>query len=218
MWTVPISRQLNDKLAALVTEMRIEASVGGTRVVLADRASMQYGYTQTATERPVGPKFLRITDISSGWLDWDGVPYCPIEPKQLKKYLIHPGDVVVARTGVSAGAARYLGDNIPDAVFASFLVRIRANNPLEQTYTGLTIASTDFFEFVQANAGGSAQPQANPPLLGKYEYSLPANDELAVFNERVSPIIAAIEMNEREATLLNRLQGSLLGSLVRAAD
>lgn len=206
-------RLLNDKLAALIVELRRELASDCAIVALADRATMQYGYTQTATEEKIGPRFLRITDISSGWLDWGQVPYCEIDEKQYKKYVLNSGDVVVARTGVSAGAARYLGDHIPDAVFASFLVRIRTNNPIEQTYTGLTIASSDFFEFVQSNAGGSAQPQANPPLLGKYEYPLPSETQLEAFNAKVKPLVDAIEHNESEATLLHQLQQALLSSL-----
>ena len=33
-----------------------------------------YGYTESASPIPIGPKFLRITDIVGG-LDWDKVPY-----------------------------------------------------------------------------------------------------------------------------------------------
>lgn len=193
--------------------IRSRLSATGAPVLLRDRTEMQYGYTQTATYEPVGPKFLRITDISSGHLDWDEVPYCPIEKEQYLKYQLEPGDTVVARTGVSAGAARYFGGNVPEAVFASFLVRVRANNPIEHTYTGLTIVSSDFFEYIQTNAGGSAQPQANPPLLGQYEYSLPGETELRDFNKRVAPLISAIETNELEITLLKRLQSSLLSNL-----
>ena len=45
---------------------------------LKDYSVMQYGYTETATTEPVGPKFLRITDIAQNYIDWNGVPYCPI--------------------------------------------------------------------------------------------------------------------------------------------
>jgi len=31
----------------------------------------QYGYTQSAKSEPVGPKFLRITDIQDGKVDWE---------------------------------------------------------------------------------------------------------------------------------------------------
>ena len=209
-------QQLNDKLAAMVSMIRTQLAAVGTPVLLCERTEMQYGYTQTATCEPVGPKFLRITDISSGQLDWDEVPYCSIDDKQYMRYQLEPGDTVVARTGISAGVARFFGGSIPKAVFASFLVRVRANNPIEQTYTGLTISSSDFFEYIQANAGGSAQPQANPPLLGQYEYPLPGESELRVFNRRIAPIINAIETNEQEITLLKRLQKSLLSNLSKA--
>lgn len=35
-----------------------------------------YGYTESATNEPIGPKFLRITDIQDGGVDWNAVPYC----------------------------------------------------------------------------------------------------------------------------------------------
>ena len=35
----------------------------------------QYGYTASATSQPVGPKFLRITDINKqSWIDWCSAP------------------------------------------------------------------------------------------------------------------------------------------------
>src|SRR5438445_7065032 len=58
----------------------------------------QYGYTQSATDRPVGPKFLRITDIQEGLVDWDGVPYCECPEFVIGKYLLQPGDILFART------------------------------------------------------------------------------------------------------------------------
>ena len=43
-----------------------------------NRASqIQYGFTQSASENPVGPKFLRITDIANKKLDWPSVPFLP---------------------------------------------------------------------------------------------------------------------------------------------
>ena len=38
--------------------------------------SIQYGYTESAQTEPIGPKFLRITDIQNGRVNWDTVPYC----------------------------------------------------------------------------------------------------------------------------------------------
>ncbi|MBI4159763.1 hypothetical protein HY504_01220 [Candidatus Wolfebacteria bacterium] len=36
----------------------------------------QYGFTASSLRERVGPKFLRITDIQDGGVDWDAVPYC----------------------------------------------------------------------------------------------------------------------------------------------
>ena len=33
--------------------------------------SVDYGLTASANDRPVGPKFLRITDIQDDSVDWD---------------------------------------------------------------------------------------------------------------------------------------------------
>ena len=76
---------------------------------LKDYSVMQYGYTETATTEPVGPKFLRITDIAQNYIDWNGVPYCPISEGNHEKYVLSEGDVVVARTGATVGYAKMVG-------------------------------------------------------------------------------------------------------------
>lgn len=48
---------------------------------LAELVNTQYGYTESATEKKIGPHFLRITDIQDRFISWDKVPYCPIEEK-----------------------------------------------------------------------------------------------------------------------------------------
>src|ERR1035437_2465043 len=40
---------------------------------------IDYGYTASAEQEEIGPKFLRITDIVPAVMDWSAVPYCPIE-------------------------------------------------------------------------------------------------------------------------------------------
>lgn len=47
---------------------------------------INYGYTASAKQERVGPKFLRITDIANGRLKWDAVPFCEISDNDRKKY------------------------------------------------------------------------------------------------------------------------------------
>lgn len=153
---------------------------------------------------------MRITDIAQSYIDWNAVPYCPITKEKHSKYVLFEGDVVVARTGATVGYAKMVGRNIPDTVFASFLVRIRPLDDIYKYYFGLAITSAEFLEFVQTNAGGSAQPQANPPLLGEYEISLPDKHSLTDFNASIAKFLSAIESNEMEFLTLNEVKDTIV--------
>ena len=212
---IELKRKINDNLAAQMRAYFKEYSLNNvsTTCKLKDYVVMQYGYTETATTEPVGPKFLRITDIVQSYIDWSAVPYCPITKENHRKYVLSEGDVVVARTGATVGYAKMVGKNIPDSVFASFLVRIRPLDDAYKYYFGLAITSTEFLEFVQTNAGGSAQPQANPPLLGEYEISLPNKHSLTEFNVSIAAFLRAIESNEMEISKLNEVKDTMVTML-----
>lgn len=96
-------------------------------VKLGDLVDMQYGYTASAQDEPVGPKFLRITDIVSDIINWDTVPHCEIDENDYEKHKLFKGNIVVARTGATAGYAKLIRENDKEAVFASYLIRIRPN-------------------------------------------------------------------------------------------
>ena len=84
--------------------------------------SVTYGYTASASEDQVGPKFLRITDIVPESLDWNSVPYCKASERDQNRFSLEVGDIVVARTGATVGYAKQIRD-VESAVFASYMVR-----------------------------------------------------------------------------------------------
>ena len=212
---IELKRRINDNLAAQMRAYFKEytANIASITGKLKDYSVMQYGYTETATTEPVGPKFLRITDIAQNYIDWNGVPYCPISEGNHEKYVLSEGDVVVARTGATVGYAKMVGRNIPDSVFASFLVRIRPIDDEYRYYFGLAITSSEFLDFVQTNAGGSAQPQANPPLLGEFKLSIPNKQSLPEFNTKISSFLGVIESNETEISKLHEVKDTMVKML-----
>ena len=212
---IELKRKINDNLAAQMRAYFKEYTANNASITgkLKDYSVMQYGYTETATTEPVGPKFLRITDIAQNYIDWNGVPYCPISEENHEKYVLSEGDVVVARTGATVGYAKMVGRNIPDSVFASFLVRIRPVDDEYRYYFGLAITSAEFLNFVQTNAGGSAQPQANPPLLGEFELSIPNKQSLPEFNTKISSFLGVIESNETEISKLHEVKDTMVKML-----
>lgn len=101
---------------------------------------IHYGYTASSTDEPTGTKMLRITDIQNNIVNWDTVPFCEIEPKEKEKYLLRDGDLVFARTGATVGKSFLIRGIIPDAVFASYLIRIILSKHIEKYFV------YDFFQ------------------------------------------------------------------------
>ncbi len=103
--------------------------------------SIDYGYTASADQEEIGPKFLRITDIVPDIIEWPAVPYCPIEDNRLEKFRLREGDIVIARTGATVGYAKRLHKRHPEAVFASYLVRLRLKPDADNLMVGVFVES-----------------------------------------------------------------------------
>jgi type I restriction enzyme, S subunit len=168
-------------------------------------ARVDYGMTASASQDPSGPRFLRITDIVPEQLDWSTVPFAgPVPERALAKYALEVGDIVIARTGATVGYSKRI-DTAVDAVFASYLVRVRVKPEHDATYIGYVVGSRAYKTFVRSNAGGAAQPNANARVLSSYEVPLPplsvqrkiaailsAYDDLIVNNNRRIKILEEI--------------------------
>ena len=81
-------------------------------VTLNEICTTQYGYTASATESEIGPKFLRITDIVNDSINWDDVPFCEIDYKKVDSYRLYKGDIVIARTGNTTGYAKLIKNDL----------------------------------------------------------------------------------------------------------
>ena len=92
-------------------------------------------------------------------------------------------------------------------------VSVRPIDDEYRYYFGLAITSAEFLNFVQTNAGGSAQPQANPPLLGEFELSIPNKQSLPEFNTKISSFLGVIESNETEISKLHEVKDTMVKML-----
>ena len=134
-------------------------------VALHDICSTQYGYTASATHEPVGPKFLRITDIVKDSIDWASVPYCEINDSELEKYKLIRGDIVVARTGATTGYAKLIRED-ENSVFASYLVRLKVKKEkADPQFVGRLLESKIYKSFVRSIQGGSVRGNSLEPKM-----------------------------------------------------
>jgi type I restriction enzyme, S subunit len=166
--------------------------------------SIQYGYTESATNEPIGPHFLRITDIIPPQINWDTVPYCKIDEKNKERFCLAPNDIVIARTGATVGYAKLIRIN-PESVFASYLVRIRIDpNRANPEYIGRIVESNMYKNFVLSRVGGAAQPNANAKVLSAFCLPIPER----LIQSKIVVILSAyddlIENNRRRIQLLEQ--------------
>jgi type I restriction enzyme S subunit len=103
----------------------------------------QYGFTASAIEDDKRPRFLRITDQGESGIDWASVPGCECSDEDIEKYRLEEGDLVVARIGATTGKVS-LVQNPPKAVFASYLIRLRAKPGVSPEYLS-HFSRTDFY-------------------------------------------------------------------------
>ena len=174
---------------------------------------IQYGFTQSASENPVGPKFLRITDIANKRLDWTNVPFCHITEKDHDKYRLQEGDILVARTGATTGANIYIVDP-PDAVFASYLVRIQFHDLSMARLVGEFMASPAYDNYVVGCIGGSAQPNASAQLLSAVEFVFPPLEIAKRFYEKVFVFDKKRAANGQQSRTLSQIRETLLPKLL----
>jgi type I restriction enzyme S subunit len=176
--------------------------------------SIDYGYTASAEQEEVGPKFLRITDIVPSFIDWSLVPYCQIEDDKLSKFRLNEGDIVIARTGATVGYAKRIHKRHPDAVFASYLVRLRRKQEIDNLIVGIFAESEDYKDYVKSRVGGAAQPNANAKVLAGAEILVPPMTLQRTFCEFVEPLIDQRELLQFQNEKLRAARDLLLPRLM----
>jgi type I restriction enzyme S subunit len=220
---IELNRQMNATLGAIVQTvfkswfadaLENGAPNGWRPSTIRDLASnIQYGLTQSASSEPIGPRFLRITDIQGGRINWGAVPFCRVSEEEHERYRLKPGDVLVARTGASTGENIHL-TTVPDAVFASYLVRFQFTEPEMARFVGAFMRTPSYFDFVAGCIGGSAQPNASAQTLAGAELFVPPRQLLKRFADTLAPIDQRIAANTEESRILATLRDTLLPKLI----
>lgn len=140
-------------------------------------ANISYGYTESSSPDDRGRKFLRITDLIDGKVDWTSVPYC--RPPADNRYDLRTGDIVVARTGATTGKSFRLLDPPSGAVFASYLIRLGALDSCPSDFVALFLQSPLYWSQIMTVRKGSAQPGVNATVLGTLAVPLSPAAEMA---------------------------------------
>jgi len=177
----------------------------------------QYGYTQSAQTEPVGPKFLRITDINKQpWVEWESVPYCEITPEDIEKYRLDHGDILIARMADPGHGCMVEGE--PDAVFASYLIRFRPVHERYARYLQYWLRSENYWELVHGRRTGTTRANLNAKALSRFPLLVASDGVLDGFAKQVDQLRERVVANVDDSHCLSAQRDTMLSNLITNVD
>ena len=192
---------------------KAEKKWGIVKILDISETQPQYGYTESALESPVGPKFLRITDIQNGKVDWRKVPFCRCSTKDFEKYKLEKGDILFARTGATTGKTYLITELPQETIFGSYLIRLRVNkSKTNPEYVYEFFQSPQYWQ--QIVPYGGTQPNMNAGLLSRIQIPLPPLPEqqkIVAYLENLREKIDKLkQLQQEQLEKLNELKKSIL--------
>ena len=182
---------------------------------------VHYGYTASADHSQQEIRLLRITDIQNDSVDWDSVPGCQIDEKNIADYELNDGDILIARTGGTIGKS-YLVTNLDiHSVFASYLIRLVPHNQVLPEYIKVFLGSSHYWRQLYESSMGTGQPNVNGTSLRSLYVSLPPFAEQKRIVAKVDQLMALCDELESKQQEYNEkrlsVNASCLHSLTTAS-
>lgn len=144
------------------------------KVKLGDICNLTYGYTDTA-KKSGSARFVRITDIDEkGLLRDENKRYVDLI-EQNNAFLLHRGDLLVARTGATYGKTLYF-DTDETAVFASFLIKLDLPEYIDHYFYWIFAQTQNYWDQANRLVSGGAQPQFNANAIKQLVIPIPPLD------------------------------------------
>jgi len=175
--------------------------------------NIDYGYTASADFEISEPRFLRITDIQLGNVDWKRVPGCRISSEDEKRKTLLHGDIVFARTGGTTGKS-FLISHPPRAVFASYLIRLQPKPDIIPDFLYAFFQSDDYWRQVRASVRGGAQPNVNATLLADIKIPVAPwsyqNSVCAAIDEYLANVLMMRKTLQKQVVTIDSLWPTLL--------
>ncbi|EON77204.1 Type I restriction-modification system, specificity subunit S [Lunatimonas lonarensis] len=122
----------------------------------------QYGYNASALQSGKN-KFLRISDITDGKVDWETVPFCDCQDEDT--YLLFKDDILIARTGGTTGKSFKIESAPEGAIYAGYLIRIRANQNSLPDFLEVFLNSYSYWSQIVSLNEGEFRPSVNANKL-----------------------------------------------------
>jgi type I restriction enzyme S subunit len=178
---------------------------------------IHYGYTASSDKKRVGPKMLRITDIQNNSVNWGKVPYCRIDESDKGRYLLKEGDLVFARTGATVGKSFLIKGQIPESVFASYLIRIILPSNFNNLYLYQFFQSALYRKQITEGQVGIGQPNVNGSKLSELFFPCPSYEEQNLIAQEIESRLSIADNLMKEVEAQFKKADSLRQSILKKA-
>lgn len=162
-------------------------------------------FTDTLEDIPL----VKGENVQQGYVDWSIAKRWPVQDaERYKRYLLVPGDVVVAmdRPWVTAGLKwAYIKQSDPPSLLVQRVARLRGKKTLDQGFLRCLISSDYFSKYIQPIVTGVNVPHISGKQIGAFRIPL-----LPLANQqKIAAILSAyddlIANNQRRIKLLERM-------------
>lgn len=144
-------------------------------------------------------RYLRITDIKDdGTIDQSKKVSVEIKKGDDSKYLLNKNDVVLARTGASAGRSYFYDGTESPMIFAGFLIKFALDDSkVNPEYIKYYFQSREYKEWVKSVSTGSTRPNINAKMYSNMDIILPSFEQQQLLVDTLSALDNKIENNNK---------------------
>ena len=139
------------------------------------------------------PAYIRITDI-----DDDGrfvpAPRVSVDIEPSDDQFLHPGDIVLARTGASVGKSYRYRVEDGRLVFAGFLIRVRPNlDRLVPEFLSAYLSTWSYWDWVRLTSARSGQPGINGSEYASMPLTMPTDAASLPEQRKIADCFAVLD-------------------------
>ena len=206
---------LEEMAQAIYREWFIKNSkIKNQNAKLSEIVKPQYGYTESASNEEIGPKYLRGTDINkNSYIDWSTVPYCKISDEDKEKYQLQKNDIVIIRMA-DPGKIGIVEQDV-GAVFASYLIRLKiVDERISPYYLFYFLNSDKYQNYIQGASGGTTRKSASAGVVTGTDIVIPPQELAGRFEEKISLLRSELNNLLIQNSNLRQARDLLLPKLV----
>jgi type I restriction enzyme, S subunit len=205
-------------LAEISEEIPFEIPESWERVYLQDISlNIHYGFNASAKPEKQDVRLLRITDIQNNKVNWNTVPGCDYEKKDVNTYSLNNNDILIARTGGTIGKSYIVKELNVISLFASYLIRVIPSSIINADFLKLFIESPYYWKQLLDAAWGAGQPNVNGTSLSKLLLGLPPIEEQKEIVNKIEKLFTICDELEEQINNSKQNTKTLMQAVLKEA-